>query len=175
MVGSREINLIVRKIDIQEGRIVRQGSQLLKYDWFLALEQASNDSLFVDGNLRRYGYLPDPFAASASGDNSHLLPIGFVKDVGAGHPGGDEVDGPWIGMTCAACHTAVMEIGGKNHLVDGAPTNADFYALIRGLDESLAATVNDPDKFARFASKVGNDDSLKADLKQTSVRFGRRR
>ena len=170
-VREDELGQNWNKEDQESFYSISQGSQLLKYDWFLALEQASDDALFLDDNLQRYGYLPDPFAASGSGDRSHLLPIGFVKDVGAGYVGGNEVEGPWMGMTCAACHTARMNIGGTNHLVDGAPTNADFYAFISGLSESLAATVNDPDKFSRFASKVGDDGSLPADLEQTANRF----
>jgi hypothetical protein len=148
-----------------------QGSQLLKYDWFLALEQASSEKLFLNDSLKRFGYLPDPFAASQSEDDSHLLPIGFVKDVGIGYIGKNEVEGPWIGMTCAACHTAEIDIDGKSHLIDGAPTNADFYAFISELSESLEATVNDSEKFSRFAKNVSDDGSLQAELEQKAGDF----
>lgn len=148
-----------------------QGSQLLKYDWFLALEQVSNDRLFLEDSMQRFGYLPNPFAASQSSDNSHLLPIGFVEDVGTGYIDGQAVAGPWIGMTCAACHTAEMQIGAKKHLIDGAPTNADFYAFIKALSDSLAATVSDANKFTRFEMRVDGGSSLRAELERTANRF----
>ena len=147
-----------------------QGSQLLKYDWFLALEQPSSTRLFVEDKLQRFGYLPDPFAPS-NNYNPDNLPIGFVKDDGFGYIGDAKVKGPWIGMTCAACHTAEIEFNGKSHLIDGAPTDADFYSLIRELRDSITATVNDQDKFSRFASKVKDNGSLKEELTQQATKF----
>lgn len=148
-----------------------QGSQLLKYDWFLALEQAGNNQPFVENSLRRFGYLADPFAATQSPDNSHLLPVGFVRDDGPGYIGEDEVSGPWIGLTCAACHTAEIEIAGARHVIDGAPTNADFYELISSLSASLDATVADSGKYSRFAAKVSNDGSLQDELEKAATHF----
>jgi hypothetical protein len=149
-----------------------QGSQLLKYDWILALEQANNKELFLAESMQRFGYLPDPFAKVKT-DNSHLLPIGFVQDNGASYRGSDRLEGPWIGMTCAACHTAEMKINEQSHLIDGAPTDADFYALISELSNSLTATVNDSKKYSRFAAKVDDTGSLRADLEARAKSFSK--
>jgi len=60
-----------------------QGSQLIPYSWFLALEQAGSEALFLaDDNIRRLGYIPQQPIA---GRNPDGLPIGFVKATGI-HP-----------------------------------------------------------------------------------------
>ncbi len=54
-----------------------QGSQLIPFKWFLALEQVGNDRLFRDNeNIRQYGFLPAP----PSKLNPEGLPVGFVRD-----------------------------------------------------------------------------------------------
>ncbi|MEZ6062106.1 MAG: catalase family protein [Planctomycetaceae bacterium] len=63
--------------DREEFYFTAQGSQLIPYQWFLALEQVHNRRLFRDDeNMRRYGVLP----ASASPRNPDALPVGFVRD-----------------------------------------------------------------------------------------------
>jgi hypothetical protein len=37
-----------------------QGSEMLPYDWFLALEQPNSTNLFLADDLARFGYLPNP-------------------------------------------------------------------------------------------------------------------
>lgn len=55
----------------------QQGSQLIPYKWFLALEQHDADELFRDDeNMRRYGILTAPKTKR----NPDALPIGFVRD-----------------------------------------------------------------------------------------------
>jgi hypothetical protein len=64
-------------------------------------------------------------------------------------------------LTCAACHTNQVRFparGGAPVLlqVDGGPTNADFFALLHDLAAALQQTLASPDKFERFAAKVGS-------------------
>ena len=80
-----------------------QGSRLLPYAWFLALEQPDSETPFRDDGLARFGYLPNP----ASPDNRDGLPVGFVRDDDIGGAGS------WVGMTCAACHTSQIEFRGQ--------------------------------------------------------------
>src|SRR3954454_16124985 len=55
-----------------------QGSQIVPYDWFLVLEQASGARRFVsDENMESYRYIP----ARPSSLDPDGLPIGFVKDI----------------------------------------------------------------------------------------------
>jgi len=138
-----------------------QGSQFLNYNWFLALEQPDNEKLFTENSLDRFGYLRDPLAKKG-GYNPDGLPIGFVRDDGPGFfddpklfgAGDQAVPGPWIGLTCAACHTAEIKHHGKSHIIDGAPTNADFEAFVKELSRSLNNTAGDNEKFSRFADRV---------------------
>ena len=56
-----------------------QGSQLMPYSWFLALEQAGNSDLFRDNkNIKYLGYISQ---APISSRNPDGLPVGFVKEV----------------------------------------------------------------------------------------------
>jgi hypothetical protein len=53
-----------------------QGSRLVPYDWFLALEKIGNDEMFRSEDLiERFGYI----AAPVGPDNPDGLPIGFAK------------------------------------------------------------------------------------------------
>ena len=144
-----------------------QGSQLLPYSWFLALEQVDNEELFrSDRNMRRYGYIPQPVS---SGGNPDGLPIGFVKD--------DRVDDfvvtdmsatrlslsnqhlyhqyqEWLGFTCAACHTSEVEYAGRTLRIDGGPPLADFQSMLEDLSLALATTIADEEKLERFSRNV---------------------
>ena len=82
-----------------------QGSELLPYAWFLALEQPrftiTGAPLFKDDSyLQGFGFIPD----SAYEQNPDALPVGFARD--------DRFVDPYtgqknvvLGITCAACHT----------------------------------------------------------------------
>src|SRR5918993_5030132 len=94
-----------------------QGTQIVPYDYFLALEQAASTQPFASpANFTRYRYLP----AAASTLNPDALPLGFVKHVDA------STGISWIGLTCAACHTSQINYQGTGFLIDGAGTLADF-------------------------------------------------
>ncbi len=149
---------------------VSQGSRLLPLAWFKALERpTSRERILSDENVRRYNYLPNPI----SRDNPNGLPVGFAVD--------EQRDGradlmcdefvsscengtmrrPWVGLNCAACHTAQFSFGGKSVRIEGGPTLADFQGFTEELLASLEATRQQPDKFDRFAREVlGIDISL---------------
>lgn len=124
-----------------------QGSQIMPYKWFMALEQPDSRKGFFSDGLRRLGYIPN----RRSDSNPDGLPVGFAVDA----VGKDSTDW-WIGMTCAACHTNQIKYNGTTMQIDGAPALADFYGLIVDIRDSVQATIkgrNDP-KFIRFAEKV---------------------
>jgi hypothetical protein len=99
-----------------------QGSQILPYDWFLALEQPDSQTLFRDNhNILKYRYL----AQLSDSNNPDGLPVGFVGDQGVGRK--------WLGLTCAACHTNEIRYGTTAYRVDGAPTHGDVRALLEAL------------------------------------------
>src|SRR4051812_49291508 len=81
-----------------------QGSQIVPYDWFLALEQADGETPFRDNrNMLRFRYLvQEPDSANPDG-----LPVGFVKDEGR--------DREWLGVNCSACHTNQIDYKGVGY------------------------------------------------------------
>ena len=141
-----------------------QGSQLLPYSWYLALEQPGGGAPFNADHLSRYGYLENRLS------NPDNLPLGFVKDL--------EQD--QIGLTCAACHTNEVRFGTTTWRIDGGPADADTWAFIFDLGVSLAETAASPssDRFKRFAAKVNTrtktpEAALYAELKKFSEYFTR--
>ena len=122
-----------------------QGSYLIPYAWYLALESANKHTLFNDPqNIRRYGYLVDDIYSSANPDK---LPVGFAKEP-------VENGAPWLGYTCAACHTNDLSYREQTVRIDGAPTMADFTAFQEGLNAALDSTLQDKKRFNRFARAV---------------------
>jgi hypothetical protein len=120
-----------------------QGSQLVPYSWYLALEQPGpGTARFNENSLARYGYLEHQNAQL----NPDRLPLGFVKD--------GEAD--WLGLTCAACHTNDMDFSGSTWRIDGAPALADTWSFLTDLGEALKQTAQSPDgeRFRRFVSNL---------------------
>jgi hypothetical protein len=128
-----------------------QGSQIIPYSWFLALEQADSETPFRDdAHMDALRYLPQ----RPTPENPDGLPIGFTRDTANGNDAYAEISAQWLGLTCAACHTGQVEFAGHKVLVDGAPTMADFEGLTHGLVAAMQATLADDAKFARFAKRV---------------------
>lgn len=146
-----------------------QGSRLMPLRWFDALERAGGNTRFADqANLTALGFLAPPEGSEQT------LPIGFAVDrqddsdfrvTGLrwyqGQQGsGDGVE-PWIGLNCAACHTAQMTYQGRPHRLDGGPALLDFQSFVEQLDAALEETRTDSAKWDRFAGTVlvGRDDA----------------
>ena len=145
-----------------------QGSQMMPLDWFLSLEQADNEQLFISDGLDRYGYLPN----AKSDTNPWGLPVGFVQDPADPSPGQAPPGGRWVGMTCAACHTNRIEYADKTMQIDGGPTDADLYTFVLDLSLALKATLDNDAKFTRFADRVGaKDEKARRDLRNEVTRF----
>ena len=125
-----------------------QGSRLIPYDWFLALEQPGSTELFRSNeNLDRLRFIPAP----AGPYNPDGLPIGFAKEPAD--------DGAFVGLTCAACHTGRIDYQGTALLIDGGPAMHDFNAFLDELLAALQATLGDDAKLARLAQRLGETDS----------------
>lgn len=123
-----------------------QGSQVIPYEWFLALEQPDSQARFRDNqNLLKYRYLTQ----TPSPSNPDGLPVGFVADDGNNRR--------WLGFTCAACHTTEIHLGNTAYRVDGGPGQGDIEGLLVSMTQALRQTRDNPDKFARFAHAVLGD------------------
>lgn len=137
-----------------------QGSRLIPYEWFLALEQAGSTELFrSDEHMDALRYLvQEPGPANPDG-----LPVGFAKDTDS------KTGQAWMGLTCAACHSNQIDYQGTGMRIDGAPTLADGFRFFDELAAAMKATEADGEKFDRFARKVlgqGYDQGAAAQLRQ---------
>lgn len=145
-----------------------QGSQLLPYAWFLALEQPDSPALFrADAHLASLGYLPTPADPQFNPDG---LPIGFSRDhqpalppaarrsrmavltaeQAADYPDHDT----WVGFTCAACHTAELQFDQTRVRIDGSMALIDHERFMQRLAAALRATADEDQRFARFAARL---------------------
>jgi len=120
-----------------------QGSDLMPYDFFMVLEQATSQELFrSNDNMNYYRYIP----LKPTRSNPDGLALGFVKDT----YGGSE----YVGFTCAACHTAQINYQGVGMRIDGGPAMSDIYNFLRAVSEALRATSADEAKRDRFVTAV---------------------
>ena len=146
-----------------------QGSRMIPYAWFMALERADGPGRFADtANLARYGFIPgEPHPLNPDG-----LPIGFaIEPAGptelpqyaafAGPYAATSGRGPYLGLTCAACHTATVTVEGQPIRIDGAPAHLDFDRFYADLAAAVTRTFFDPAAFERFAARVlGNPSPM---------------
>lgn len=147
-----------------------QGTLLLPYDWFLGLERADGTELMRSArSMDSYRHIPMP----PSKLNPDGLALGFTKDR-------DRRTGEsYLGLTCAACHTAKLELGQHVVLIDGGPTLADFKLFLHDLRLALQATHDDAEKLERFAQRVQAPTApaavapLKAQLREQIAKLGR--
>ena len=126
-----------------------QGSAVMPYGLFLALEQADSTEPFrADAVSDRFGLITEPADPATNPDG---LPIGLVKTtVPAGRWKGD-----WVGLTCAACHSSELSYKGQKIRVEGGSNHTlDFVGYIAAIDGALAATKRDAAKFDRTAARL---------------------
>jgi hypothetical protein len=151
-----------------------QGSRLIPEAWLMALEEPDSSTLFMDlAHFGRFNYLsadlsPQPPVKAkrrcpAAGASNERLPIGFARDCQSDEKlnvtrlrwyQGQKDKESWIGLNCAACHTTEITYNGRSHVIDGAPTLADFQGFTDALLLSMQKTFNDPAKWQRFAARV---------------------
>jgi len=127
-----------------------QGSHLLPYDWYLALEHPDAPTLLSDETyLSSLKFLANP--TDVGGLNPGKLPIGLTYET-------DKAGKHWLGMTCAACHTAQIEYQGTHIRIDGGPTLANISVFTEDVRNSLLRTAKDSKKFERFATRLLGDE-----------------
>lgn len=137
---------------------VSQGSRLIPLAWLQALEQPGSTTPFLDPeNIAKLGYL-------TQGESQGLnLPVGFAIDqqddsslsvtrLRWRRP--QSQSEPWVGLNCAACHTAEISYGSKRIRIEGAPASSDFQQMMAQLNAAVRETRSDPKKLSRFATSV---------------------
>ena len=139
-----------------------QGSALMPYDFFIALEQSDSTALFRANKLiDKYRYLPQ----KPTFFNPDGLPVGFVKESYRGQD--------YVGLTCAACHTGQVNYKGTALRIDGGPAMADMVGFLVDLEKSMAVALSDGEKNQRFVARVlelnntySNAEDVQADLQR---------
>lgn len=128
---------------------VSQGSALISYDIYLALEDSLSKQLLNSPQASKlYGLV---MAAPNKKANPDRLPIGVTRT--------DIKDGPYkgvyMGIGCAACHTGEIQSKGKTIIIDGGKTNTfDIVIWMRSLAASLESTLNSPAQFDAMITRM---------------------
>lgn len=153
-----------------------QGTDLLPYDFYMVLEKKESQELFRSNkNMDSYRYIP----LKPTFSNSDGLALGFVKDT---YKGKD-----YIGLTCAACHTAQINYNGVAMRIDGGPAMADMENFVKDLTFAMQDTISNPEKSKRFVDRVlgrngfgqmisggrnySNEEDVKIDMKKYAARL----
>jgi mono/diheme cytochrome c family protein len=132
-----------------------QGTRLVPYEWFMALEQPCLSlfgcDLFADKTyLARFGFLasqPDPKL------NPDALPVGFARQEDFYDPD-TKTSYAVVGLTCAACHTAELHYQNYAVRVDGAPAMINVTEFQKALGLAVAFTKFIPFRYSRFEKRV---------------------
>lgn len=143
-----------------------QGSALIPYDFFIALEQAEfNEPFRANSLIDKYRYLPQ----KPTFFNPDGLPVGFVKE---SYKGKD-----YVGFTCAACHTGQVNYQGTAIRIDGGPALADMVGFLTELEKSMTRALTDAEKNQRFVQQVltlNNSYSRAEDVQSDLKRWTRK-
>ena len=105
--------------------------------------------------------LPIGFAIDRIANDSGISAHGAALERQAGAQ--DPVD--WVGLNCAACHTARISYGGQDMTVDGAPSLFDYQSFIEAVDKALTETRH---------SAAGTDSAAMEPVRRLGPRGGRR-
>jgi len=132
-----------------------QGTRLLPYEWFMALEQpclklTACEPFSAKTYLGRFGFLesqPDPKL------NPDGLPVGFARQEKFYDPVTKQAY-PVVGLTCAACHTGELHHGKYAVRIEGGPAMIEIAQFQKALGIALGLTQKFPFRFGRFADRV---------------------
>ena len=152
-----------------------QGSRLMPYAWFKALERTDAPGAFAAPEaLARFRFLPRA---------DQPLPVGFATDDqpddGLPHSAlrwyaGQGAREAWVGLNCSACHTSELRFGdGPPLRIDGGPSLVDFQAFTADLDRAAVATRDDPARWNRFAAAVLGPRDTPGNRQRLRDAFGR--
>jgi hypothetical protein len=124
-----------------------QGTEFFPLDFLRALEDSETHEPFMK-NLERFGFISD---AKDPKCNPHGLPVGMTADKTRDL----RFNVIMVGINCAACHTASLELGGLPVLrADGGTNmfNADGFRF--ALTKSINGTLADRQERIRFVVRL---------------------
>lgn len=124
-----------------------QGSHLIDFGVFMALEEEGRARSFsARENLESFGLVyPPNIALSKLPDG---LPLGVLRDR-------NEAEGQdYVGLSCPACHTGQMRVGGKRVVIEGGQAFFDLERFLTALSRSIDTTIADGPKKQRFCARL---------------------
>ncbi len=148
-----------------------QGTRLVPYDWFLALEQPcffGCEPFAKEQYLGRFGFLAGDRDADL---NPEGLPVGLARQTDFADPLSGKTYAV-LGLTCAACHTG--ELHYKNYAVriEGGVAMIQPTEFQKALGIALVMTDMLPWRYGRFASKVLGPQATDAERAKLKQEFG---
>ena len=157
----------------QEFHHTAQGTRLVPYAWFQALEEPcflGCEAFARQEYLGRFGFLAGDRDASLNPDG---LPIGLARQTDFHDPVSGK-DYAVLGLTCAACHTGELQY--ENHAVriEGGVAMIQPTAFQKALGISLILTEMLPWRYSKFEAKVlgaGSTEAARAELKEALTAF----
>lgn len=150
-----------------------QGTQIMPYKWFLALEQPSfwpfrANKLADKEYLGRFGFIADDKMHEKW--NPDGLPIGFAVDNEFRNPVNGHTYAA-VGFTCAACHTAELHYGNHAVLVEGGPAMLNVGEFLKAVGNAMILTDIMPFRYARFEKNVLGPDASANDKRALRQEF----
>ena len=142
-----------------------QGTMMVPYDTFLALEQPTTDPalptmpLFsAPMYLSQFGFLRSEKDENYNPDN---LPIGFAITKEWDDPNTPAKD-PMkaLGLTCAACHTSEITYKNSRLRIEGGSAMINIGAFQQALSASVFITNSSTQKFEAFANRIFGPKNL---------------
>jgi len=155
-----------------------QGTRLVPYAWFKALEQPCLSPLgcgmLADpAYLYRFGFVPSKVDPELNPDG---LPVGFAVDKDFVDPV-DKKAYPVLGLNCAACHTGELYYGKYAVQIEGAPAPIEVTAFQKALGLAMVFNARLPfslGRYSRFEQRVLGPkatEAQKAELKASYEAF----
>ncbi len=120
-IPAESLNQSLSDQDLQQWYHLSAGTQLIPYDWLVALLDESLAKTFAVTGLVEDPRHPDK------------LPVGFAKTEGSNVPV------PLVGFTCSFCHTTQFRYKGHSLRIEGGPSLQNNAALVNALIQRLGA------------------------------------
>jgi len=152
-----------------------QGTRLIPYDWFKALEQPCLSllgcGLFAEpAYLDRFGFIPSEADPELNPDG---LPVGFAIDRDFVDPLNKKAY-TVVGLNCAACHSNEVYYDKYAVQIDGAPATIEVTAFQKALGLALAFNTSFPfsiGRYSRFERRVLGPNATDAQKKELKADY----
>lgn len=161
------------KEDAEAQYEIDEGSQLIPLRWIKNLELKGSTQLLFD-QMEKFGLIPHSTGYTSRTNNELPLGMTISESPSTEHLYNEK---KWVGFNCTACHTSHITVSGVSLLIHGGQSLFEIQKFENAIIESVDATINEPEKFERFAKAIGTLNSaeskaLKSYLELFKLEFG---